>query len=88
MLTRFRRSKQYKTKLKEWGFEKNIKEKDMKAIVRKELKRKAEDPLRSSTFRVRGMLVPQPRIDRYKRGYSCSEDLATELDAGKIVCMT
>ena len=57
----------------------------MKAIVRKELKRKAEDPLRPSTFRVRGRPVPQPRIDRYKRGHGGSGDGTIDLDAGKIV---
>lgn len=57
----------------------------MKAIIRKELKRKAEDPLRPSTFRVRGRPVPQPRIDRYKRGHGGSRDETTDLDAGKVV---
>ena len=85
MLKRFLRCKQYKTKLNEWGYEKNIKETDMKAIFRKDLKRKADDPLRPSTFRVRGRPVPQPKIDRYKRDQGFSEDLATVIDAGKVV---
>ena len=61
------RRTQYNTKLKEWRFEKNIKEKDMKAIARKELKRKAENPLKSSSFRLRGKPVPARKIERYMK---------------------
>lgn len=46
------RVKQYKNMLKEWDLEKNIKEIDMGAIVRKDLKRKAEDPFRATFFRL------------------------------------
>ena len=83
VLTSIRR-KQYTTKLKEWGYEKNVKEKDMAAIVRKDLKRRAEDPHRSSAFRLRGNPVPEQKIERYKiaRGISDGPDLAT--NAGKV----
>ncbi|KAL8787109.1 MAG: hypothetical protein Q9195_007937 [Heterodermia aff. obscurata] len=62
-----RRRKQYTTKLKEWGYDKNIKETDMRAIAHKDLKRKAEDPLRPSTFRLRGKPVPNSKIERYEK---------------------
>ena len=62
-----RRRKQYTTKLKEWGYEKYIKEIDMRAIVRKDLKRKAGDPLRPSAFRFRGRPVPTQKIERYEK---------------------
>lgn len=64
------RVKQYKSKFKEWGVEKNIKETDMRAIIRKDLKRKAEDPSRGSTFRLRKRLVPTEKIERYRRDHS------------------
>ncbi|KAL8832839.1 MAG: hypothetical protein Q9191_000023 [Dirinaria sp. TL-2023a] len=61
------RRTQYNTKLKEWRFEKNIKEKDMKAIARKKLKRKAEYPLKSSSFRLRGNIVSSQKIEQYMK---------------------
>jgi len=67
------RVKQYKSKLKEWGLEKNIKENDMRAIVRKDLKRKAEDPFRATIFRLRKRLIPTEKIERYKRDHGLVE---------------
>ena len=75
---------QYNAKLKEWCFEKNVKEKDMKAIVCKELKRKAEDPLKLSSFRVRGKPVPPSKIARYKKS-SGKEDETTSFSAGEVL---
>ena len=62
-----RRRTQYMTKLKEWGYEKNIRASDMRALVNKDLKRKAEDPLRPSAFRLRGKSVPKHKIERYEK---------------------
>lgn len=67
------RAKQYKSKLKDWGFEKNFKEKDMRAIVRKDLKRKAEDPFKATVFRLRKRLVPLDKIERYRKEHGITE---------------
>lgn len=76
------RRKQYTTKLKEWGYKKNVKDKDMAAIVLKDLKRKAEDPNRSSTFRLRGNPVPEQKIERYKSARGICEGSAFAANAG------
>ena len=73
-LINFGRRTQYNTKLKEWGYEKNIKETDMRAIVNKDLKRKAEDPLRPSAFRLRGKPVPKHKVERYEKDKGLSND--------------
>ena len=39
----------------------------MRAMVRKDLKRKAEDPLRPSAFRLRGKSIPKHKIERYEK---------------------
>ena len=58
--------KQYRTKIKEWGMDiKNIKNHEMQAIVRKDRKRKAEDPLRESEYRVNGQTVEPKKIERF-----------------------
>jgi len=75
------RVKQYNSKFKEWGFEKNIKETDMRAIVRKDLKRKAEDPFRATVFRLRKRLVPTEKIERYRRDHGLVEETIMS-DAG------
>ncbi len=67
------RVQQYKSKLKEWNIEKNIKEIDMRAIVRKDLKRKAEDPFRATIFRLRKRLIPTEKIERYRRDHGLIE---------------
>ena len=80
-LTNCCRRKQYTTKLKEWGYEKNIKEADMKAIVKKDLKRKAENPLRPSAFRLRGKPVPNHKIERYEKDNGLANDDLDPLEA-------
>ena len=76
------RRKQYTRKLKEWGYEKNVKDKDMAAIVRKDLKRRAEDPHRPSAFRLRGRPVTEQKIERYKSSRGISDGSAFEANAG------
>ncbi|CZR50274.1 uncharacterized protein PAC_00146 [Phialocephala subalpina] len=58
--------KQYKTKIKRWGLEKNVKDKEMSTIVRKERKRREVDG-KESEFLVRGRVVPQEKIRRYMK---------------------
>lgn len=59
--------KQYKSKLNDWGLAKNIKSKDMRPIVRKDMKRRAEDPSKKTNYRLRRRPVPPERIERYKK---------------------
>lgn len=67
------RVNQYKKKFKEWGIEKNVKEDDTRAIVRKDLKRKAEDPFRATIFRLRKRLIPTEKTERYRREHGLVE---------------
>ncbi len=80
------RVKQYKNKLKEWGLEKNIKDNDMRAIVRKDLKRKAEDPFRATIFRLRKRLIPTEKIERYRREHGLVEGTIMS-DGGVLKCI-
>ncbi len=66
--------RQYKAKIKEWGLEKNFKNKDMQAIVRKDSKRKSEHPHKATRFRCRKRQVPQHRIERYRRDHGSSDE--------------
>ena len=68
--------------------EKNIKHKEMREIVRKELKRKAEDPHRESAFRLRKKLVPPEKIDRYKRDSGISQMDSVSPNGSELTCRT
>ena len=58
--------KQYTTKIKEWDMDiKNMKTHDMQAIIRKDRKRKVEDPLKESEFLVNGQIVERKKIERF-----------------------
>jgi hypothetical protein len=58
------RERQYKRKISAWNLDKNIKEKDMRVIVHKMLKRKFEDD-KDSEFLVHGRKVHAHKILRY-----------------------
>lgn len=58
------RQKQYKTQIKNWRLEKNIKSKEMKAIIRIKRKRK-EMQGKETDFTVRNRPVPPRKIMRY-----------------------
>ena len=53
----------------------------MRAIVHKDLKRKAEDPLRPSAFRLRGKPVPKNKIERYEKDKGWLDDDLDPLEA-------
>ncbi|MCJ1473176.1 hypothetical protein MMC13_001827 [Lambiella insularis] len=75
--------KQYNTKIAQWRIGKNIKENEMKAIVRKERQRKMQDPPKDSVFRVRKLPVDSQKIERFKRDNRInSDDDISMLDAG------
>ncbi|CUS14947.1 unnamed protein product [Tuber aestivum] len=59
--------KQYKTRIKAWGLEKKVKTEEMKAIIRIREKRKSEG--RRSVFLVRGRIVPDQKIERFKKSH-------------------
>ena len=54
----------------------------MAAIIVKDLKRKAEDPLRLSTFRLRGRPVPVQKIERYLKDKGQPQELDFLANAG------
>lgn len=62
----------------------------MRAIFRKDLKRKAEDMSRSSSYRLRGRPVPNQKIERYKKekGLIFEESLPDETTPSAISCET
>ena len=53
----------------------------MRAIVHKNLKRKAEDPSRPSAFRLRGKPVPEHKIERYEKDKGLCNDHFDPLEA-------
>jgi hypothetical protein len=58
--------RQYKRRIKSWGFGKNIKWQEKEAIVRKKIQRKTVDG-KESAFRLRGLPVEEAKIDRYMK---------------------
>ncbi|CAG8959392.1 hypothetical protein HYFRA_00001290 [Hymenoscyphus fraxineus] len=67
--------RQYKRKISAWGIDKNIKEKDMKVVARKLLKRKREED-KDSEFFVHSRRVPAHKIERYfKEKYEAPENM-------------
>lgn len=65
---------QYGSKLKEWGFEKYIKEKDMRYIARKKIQRQNEDASKASVFRLRKRPVAEQRVERYIKDKGIDEN--------------
>jgi len=54
-----------KRKIAEWEVEKNVKGAEMKVIVRKQQRRRANG--QETEFRVRGQPVAQAKIDRWQK---------------------
>lgn len=61
------RERQYKRRIKDWGLDKNLKNCEMKAIVRKRQRRTAEG--KKSVFEVKGHQVEPSKIDRAQKRY-------------------
>ena len=80
--------RQYKYRLQKWGaLGKNIKNSEMKVIVRKHQKRKLTEPRKSKlTFNVRGYEVKTEDISRWMKGHGLSDFAlhADDIMAGKI----
>lgn len=80
------RIRQYRTRIGQWGKDKNVKPQEMKAIVRKRQIRKLDEtdkkPLQ---FTVRGDPVEPEKIDRWMKRNHVAEDVLynTNTSAGK-----
>ncbi|KAL8857152.1 MAG: hypothetical protein Q9178_006328 [Gyalolechia marmorata] len=80
----------YKTRIQKWKIDKNVKAEEMKAIVRKQAQRSFTG--KPSAFRVRGVLVPEHKIVRFRKTAGLlSEEQALSLRATTppgLVCYT
>jgi hypothetical protein len=74
MLTRLPRERQYKRRITQWNLDKNIKDSDMKVMLRMQLKRKNEQG-KESEFTIHGRPVQAQKLERYvrRKGLSNSE---------------
>jgi hypothetical protein len=69
------RERQYKRRIKDWGLDKNLKNCEMKAIVRKQQRRTAEG--KRSVFEVKGRQVEPSKIERARKRYEHFNTFAT-----------
>ncbi|KAF2736995.1 hypothetical protein EJ04DRAFT_395115, partial [Polyplosphaeria fusca] len=66
--------RQYRTRISQWGEDKNVKPQEMKAIVRKRQKRKlVETNKRPLEFEVRGSQVEPQKIERWMKRHDVLE---------------
>ena len=74
------RERQYKRKVTAWKLDKNIKDADMKVMLRKQLKRKLEDE-KESEFTLNGRPVPSQKMCRYvqRKGITDEEILGEQM---------
>ncbi|KAI9640193.1 hypothetical protein NHQ30_011430 [Ciborinia camelliae] len=75
--------KQYKRRIEQWKLDKNIKENDMKVILRKNLKRKREG--KESEFSISGRDVEPQKIQRFAQRNKLTEDSILEFDVGMAI---
>ena len=59
------RERQLKRKVADWQLDKNVKGHEMRAIVRKQKRLQLKG--KNAAFRVRGLAVPQHKIDRWEK---------------------
>ncbi|KAM0136778.1 hypothetical protein ACHAO1_004337 [Botrytis cinerea] len=64
--------RQYKRRIEQWKLDKNIKESDMRVILRKDLKRKREG--KKSEFRISGREIEPKKIQRFAQRYKVTEE--------------
>ncbi|KAF2114628.1 hypothetical protein BDV96DRAFT_647324 [Lophiotrema nucula] len=66
--------RQYRTRISQWGLDKNVKPKEMKAIVRKRQQRKLVEHSKAElAFTVRGNTVEPQNIDRWMKRHDVPE---------------
>ncbi|TGO60804.1 hypothetical protein BELL_1186g00020 [Botrytis elliptica] len=68
--------RQYKRRIEQWKLDKNIKENDMRVILRKDLKRKREG--KNSEFRISGREIDPKKIQRFAQRYKVTEESILE----------
>ncbi|CAD6443809.1 9bfe5c77-07d6-4a65-91cb-700e6146b374 [Sclerotinia trifoliorum] len=87
---RFRATpRQYKRRIEQWKLDKNIKENDMRVILRKDLKRKREG--KKSEFKISGRDVEPQKIERFAQRNKTTEESILGFDIetpGYIACDT
>ena len=70
------RLRQYRSRISQWGQDKNVKPQEMQAIVRKYQKRKLIEPhKRRLVFEVRGTEVDRQKIERWMKRHGALENL-------------
>lgn len=72
------RRKQYKKQLKAWGYEKNIKAHEMKAMLQIQ-RRRMEEEGKETRFIRRGREVPMGKLTRFRKRYKITERNATQI---------
>ncbi|KAG9196844.1 hypothetical protein G6514_003818 [Epicoccum nigrum] len=66
--------RQYRSRISQWGQDKNIKPQEMQAIVRKRQERKLIEPhKRELVFEVRGNEVDRQKIERWMKRHNVSD---------------
>ena len=65
--------------IRKWKLDKNVKRHEMKAIVRKRIRRQNEDPPKQFVFRVRGQDVSPVKIDRFERTNPMNQSADVEM---------
>ncbi|TGO47402.1 hypothetical protein BCON_0279g00010 [Botryotinia convoluta] len=70
--------RQYKRRIEQWKLDKNIKENDMRVILRKDLKRKREG--KNSEFRISGREIEPKKIQRFAQRYKVTEESILEFN--------
>ncbi|APA11329.1 hypothetical protein SS1G_11575 [Sclerotinia sclerotiorum 1980 UF-70] len=81
--------RQYKRRIEQWKLDKNIKESDMRIILRKDLKRKHEG--KKSEFKISGRDVEPQKIERFAQRKKMTEESILGFDIetpGYIACDT
>jgi hypothetical protein len=68
--------RQFRTRISQWGLDKNIKPQEMKAIVKKRQQRKlVERDKGELIFTVRGNVVEPKKVDRWMKRNEISESV-------------
>lgn len=83
------RVRQFKSQIRKWGLNRNVREPEMGFIVRKQQEREkrqsAELSQANLRFRVRGEAVPQAKIDRWKRSYDVADHASPQFESKTLV---
>jgi hypothetical protein len=71
------RPRQYRKRFNDWGWDKNVKTREMKSIVRLQQRRKLLEPRKTALhFNVRNKVVPAEDIERWMKRNDISPNQA------------